>query len=153
MTIKLAKTNFAPGELGKLKIVLNTEGLAGRQAKTIDVSTSEEPEKPATRRLDFTLSTPYQLSPRLLRWSRNAPTRMQRAELVFDGGKQWKKPLLRSIPPGFNITVEPVAGNERAFALQVAPCSTGVPQRRLAELELEALGASPVALRLVLVID
>lgn len=65
---KLEKTEYAPGESGILKVEAHLNGREGRINKSIEVTTSDHPNKPHKLSIDVRIPQGYKLSSRRLLW-------------------------------------------------------------------------------------
>lgn len=100
-TAELAKKIYGPGESGEIKAVFTIGDRVGRQEKTIQVTTSDEPAKPTTLTLRVEIPERLTYSPRLLIW-RTTETLEEKSILIGAAGAEKIQSL--EFAPGTPLT-------------------------------------------------
>ncbi len=59
---------YAPGERGELEVIYRPDGQTGLQAKTLAVTTSDQPDRPVTLTLKVDIPRLFGIFPRLVTW-------------------------------------------------------------------------------------
>lgn len=123
---KPANEAIAPGESGELRVEFALGGRAGRQEKTITVTTDDAPDTPTVLRLIVDIPEPVAISPRFVFWRVGEPAAEKTIEITLADPEKAKPGEVLCPEAAFNVRLEP-GSSPNKFRLLIRPAGTAKP--------------------------
>ena len=141
VTTALAKFDYAPGEGGEIKVVfdLGMDEFATLQKRTIQVVTSDAPEKPVVLQLVVHVPETVRVSPEIVIWHRSEQPKTR--EVIVQAGLNIEPFELEQTTANdnFTVVVKPDASRKK-YRIKITPVKTDAPS--YAELKFNVKSAS-----------
>lgn len=123
---KLDKQTFAPGESGELNVEFSVGGRAGRQEKTITVTTDAVADSATVLKLIVDIPEPVGISPRFVYWRTGETDKEKVLEVTLAEPNRDAVGEVKCAEPAFDVRLEPgtESGRHRVF---IRPIDTSKP--------------------------
>ena len=117
---------IAQGESGELRVEFALGGRAGRQEKTITVTTDDAPNAPTVLRLIVDIPEPVAISPKFIFWRVGEPAAEQAIEITLADPEKAKLGEVLCPEAAFTARLEP-GSSPNKFRVLIRPAGTAKP--------------------------
>jgi hypothetical protein len=137
-------TTLQPGQSGMIRAALKIGDRLGRQEKTIEVTTNDEPTRTTQLILHVTVAEIITCEPRTVQWRQDDLN--DERMVTFVAIPPYK---IRALAPpsdtgGFSCTVEKKSGSD-TYVLKIKPSPNAVPMRRVLQFSADVEGRPPLS--------
>jgi hypothetical protein len=136
------KTEYAPGESGRVKATFVFGDRVGRQEHFIEVVSTDDLRSRVVLRLRGDIPRVIDASPRAVNWERTEPPHPKRVRISVIQGFPVKKLTVESSDPNLTGSIEPVIEG-LAYDLVVLPVDTGKKIRGLLRVKSDYPSEAP----------
>lgn len=123
LSVMTSQEKIGLGQRGEIRVRLDLKGLAGRQEKTVSVTTDEAGAKPTVLTLVVNLPEPVKIAPRFVYWRIGEAVSDKEIELSFSKDSGGVLEELACADSSFAVRGEPTTDPLR-FRLVLRPAST-----------------------------
>jgi hypothetical protein len=138
----LARKTYASGERGELEVVYRPDGQTGLQAKTIAVTTSDQPDQPVTLTLRVDVPRLFDIAPRLLTWPLGGEAVEKPVTITLHRTPQTTVSIVDPDQEHVHVMLRP-GDKPGVHTLLLRPKSTATAFRATVRLKIESDGLQP----------